>query len=808
MAEVKAKVNKAVVYKMISYKGKTGANNYTPLTAAQRLPKHERSIANGFSTLIAGLNSLGATLNSIAANVQNMVEFWRDAVRTQIKDTQALVKQEKKTDIKEEKRERKKEKQKFDQRKLAEREKDQEALKPKPNKFKSTLAKPAAQKKKRPWWDKLLEFVGDMVKIAVFKVIADNPETINKLVKILIAIGTFAAKAIEFLGGLALDGIIDFLENPISLKGFFGIFKFLIGAVPLFAAFKFLKDPGSLVATVGKVMGGILEGLKRMFGMNSKADKLKQFKLKKIAGQKGNFFTTKAGKIATGLTVGVGTGMAIKAAGGSDSEAVGGGVGATGGQMAGAAIGSAIGGPAGGMIGGAVGGLAGGAVGKAIGGLVEPIVGPIGDFFKQIGDTFGSVVADIKKPLEEFFSTLGAFLNGILDVVEPHMPLIGKIISVGLQVMFAPLFLGIRALTAVMKLFTGGGDKKDDGKEVEPKGDSPGARPKRIGEGGGDPKTYTKESKAVLIAGMPVGKTLTKEQMGVISMARMMDERNYQNFSPRVREMYEKQSSGSSSETVTPTPEKKAAGGWIKGPQSGYPVSLDGRSTSFIGHGTEWVGRKAGGKAFVVPFDTPATRQNKRLTGKRIGEAKRQGYSLPTAFDQRLNAYKSGGLVKPKKGFFGKAKDFLNKTPQVKLAKWLGGKASNLLGGKDEEGRPAGAMRWLAGAADQATGGFFDFDKRGHSLHQPAGVLQKSGEIIDNLKQKKNEERAKKMQAALDGAQPTVINSQKPAIQTGGGQSDSFPIIVPSDHDLDQDKYIMPKFGLIAEMKTDPVEFM
>jgi len=800
MAEVKAKVNKAVVYKMISYKGKTGANNYTPLTAAQRLPKHERSIATGFTTLIAGLNSLGATLNSIAANVQGMLEFWRDAVRTQIKDTKALVKEEKKTDIKEEKREKKKEKQKFDQRKLAEREKDQEALKPKPKKFKSTLAKPA-KKKRRPWWDKLLEFVGDMVKIAVFKVIADNPETINKLVKIIIAIGTFAAKAIEFLGGLALDGIIDFLENPISLKGFFGIFKFLIGAVPLFLAFKFLKDPGSLVATVGKVMGGILEGLKSMFGMNSKADKLKNFKLKKIAGQKGNFFTTKAGKIATGLTAGVGTGMAIKAAGGSDSEAVGGGLGATGGQMAGAAIGSAIGGPAGGMIGGVVGTMAGGAVGKAIGGLVEPIVGPIGDFFKQIGEVFNSVVADIKKPLEEFFSTLGAFLNGILDAVEPHLPLIGKIISVGLQVMFAPLFLGIRALTAVMKLFAG--DKGGSDEEITPpkKENKEGGRSKRIGEGGGPTEKVTKQ---VLIAGMPVGKTLTKEQMGVITMSRMMDERNYQNLSPHIRTMYENQSAESSSDTVTPAPEKKAAGGWIKGPQKGYPVSLDGRSTSFIGHGTEWVGRKAGGKAFVVPFDTPATRQNKRLTGRRIGEAKRQGYSLPKAFD----SYKSGGLVKPKKGFFGKAKDFLNKTPQVKLAKWLGGKASNLLGGKDEEGKPAGAMRWLAGAADQATGGFFDFDKRGHSLHQPAGVLQKSGEILDNLKQKKNEERIKKMQAALDGAQPTVINSQKPAIQTGGGQSDSFPIIVPSDHDLDQDKYIMPKFGLIAEFKTDPVEFM
>ena len=36
-----------------------------------------------------------------------------------------------------------------------------------------------------------------------------------------------------------------------------------------------------------------------------------------------------------------------------------------------------------------------------------------------------------------------------------------------------------------------------------------------------------------------------------------------------------------------------AMGGWISGPQSGYPVSLDGgATTAFIGHGTEWVGMK------------------------------------------------------------------------------------------------------------------------------------------------------------------------------------------------------------------------
>lgn len=79
--------------------------------------------------------------------------------------------------------------------------------------------------------------------------------------------------------------------------------------------------------------------------------------------------------------------------------------------------------------------------------------------------------------------------------------------------------------------------------------------------------------------------------------------------------------------------EKKAAGGWIHGPQSGYPVSLDGGgSTSFIGHGTEWVGfKKATGGAFVIPYDTPATKNNPRLTESRFKQAKQGGYALPYA---------------------------------------------------------------------------------------------------------------------------------------------------------------------------------
>ena len=96
---------------------------------------------------------------------------------------------------------------------------------------------------------------------------------------------------------------------------------------------------------------------------------------------------------------------------------------------------------------------------------------------------------------------------------------------------------------------------------------------------------------------------------------------------------------------ITNKLEQKSAGGWISGPMSGYPVSLDGGgSTAFIGHGTEWVGfkRAAGGSAFVVPFDTPATKNNPGLTGSRMRQAKQGGYALP--------GYSKGGEVKDPKG--------------------------------------------------------------------------------------------------------------------------------------------------------------
>lgn len=98
---------------------------------------------------------------------------------------------------------------------------------------------------------------------------------------------------------------------------------------------------------------------------------------------------------------------------------------------------------------------------------------------------------------------------------------------------------------------------------------------------------------------------------------------------------------------VVPAPTTKK-GGWIQGPQSGYPVSLDGgKSTSFIGHGTEYVSQKKDGSAFVIPVDTPDTRKTPGLETKRTQEAQRSGYTTPGFSEGGLFDFKPGGY-KPK----------------------------------------------------------------------------------------------------------------------------------------------------------------
>ena len=816
------------MYKMISYKGATGVQSkYTPITAAARLPKVEGSVNTGLRSIVNGINALGSTLNSIAANTQSNLESWRDNVRGQIKNANLLQKQEEKTDKKDRKRKLFKDKQTEKRRKFQLRNTKEEKAEKAKEKKKMGFAERGIGAAKKVGGGlfailgNLFGLLMDAIKFKIFEWISKNPKKVLRLGLTLAAIGKFVFNIIGFLGGMSLDGLTSFLENPISLKGFFGIFKFLLGAVPIFAGMVLLKNPKLMLDGAKKVIGGIVGGLRKLFGFQSKDQKFKEYKLKKLGGKKGNFFSSKAGKIATGLGAGFAGFTAAKASGASNTEAVGAGAGAAGGQAIGAKLGEMTGIPGAGAIGGMVGGMAGGKIGQAVGGLIEPIVQPISKFFKMIGDTFGGIVAEIKAPLEEFFKTLGGFLTGILEVVEPHIPLISKIIGIGFKTLFLPLFLGMKALTAVLKLFTGGKDGKKDEK-IKPGG---GGDEKPTGGGekpGSEPAV--KKFKATLIAGMPVvGDRLNPQQMAAIGMARSMDERNFQRMDPKIQKMYEDQKSEVKTTKSIQKEEKGkksevdpfgfSKGGWIKGPMSGYPVSLDGKTTSFIGHGTEYVGRKSGGKAFVIPFNTPATQKDSSLTARRWGEAKRGGYSLP--------GYARGGkaLVKPKKKnkAFGWLKKKFDNLPQVKAAKWLGNKVSNkieqahkMLGAKDEEGRPQGIARWLAGAADTATGGVFDFDKRGSMLDGASRLKDNIGQKLEDAKQKSQQQRYEKLKNSLQDSASTIMLDQgeAPMNMPGGDMTTDNPIVIPGDHHHDADKFIYPKYGLIAEFMTDPVEFM
>ena len=85
--------------------------------------------------------------------------------------------------------------------------------------------------------------------------------------------------------------------------------------------------------------------------------------------------------------------------------------------------------------------------------------------------------------------------------------------------------------------------------------------------------------------------------------------------------------------------------GLIQGPMSGYPVYMNGGMTpSFIGHGTEFVASKANG-GFVIPINTPSTKSQGGLFGRRVKEATAKGYKHP------FKGYSDGGFIsREKKG--------------------------------------------------------------------------------------------------------------------------------------------------------------
>ena len=738
------KVQKAKLYKMISYRGTGGGKKFTALSAADELSNIARDQDKAFKSITSGMNSLGASMNGIALQVEAMTQAMKDRVSAKIRGDNITKKQEIAADKAEADREKKKtnaERLREAKQKRADDEENSEKKKKKVEGEKMKEFKKAAKSAFGGFFGAIARFLGGIFKLfiafAALDWISKNPEKVQKLAEGLAAVGKFIWNITSFLVGSSLDGLIKFMENPISLQGLLGFGQFLLSAAPIFLGIAFLKAPGATVKAVTWVVTSLVKGILNI----GKAVKIGS-KLKKFA-------SSRFGKVAIAGGVGLSAYLGSKAAGDSQAEAIGAGVGTGGGALIGEAIGSKFGGPLGGMIGGVAGGFVGGKAGKAIGGFLEPIFEPIQKFFGMVGEVFNNVMAPIKESLGGFFEALGALMTGILDFVEPHLPLISKILGVGIQVMFAPFFLGLKALTAVLKFFAPKTDEVDKEKSkqgkakggafqtakmVKPKMASGGTFNlqdemakqlqrtmkvakafgqlmqlpfKALGVGimtaiGGIGKVFGAFLPAPIrnmlgsmvapiakIFGVPMsaigGSAASSEEMKGEDKGKAEGAKTAMTWEEKLLEAIAGDNGtislfGKLFKAIVEHPIFKgvkavakgllgaigsffgfseggyvpgrAMGGWISGPQSGYPVSLDGgMTTSFIGHGTEWVGMKgfAGGGAFVVPFDTPATRQNPGLTSQRMGEAMRGGYSMPR-FSKGgfLPKFSAGGKFDPK----------------------------------------------------------------------------------------------------------------------------------------------------------------
>ena len=851
------KVPKATLYKMVSYKGSTGGKKYTPLQSADEMGKMQGDMGKGFQAVIGGINSLGASINSIALGVQSMTSSLKTSIGKQVKAANTIEKVQKEAIKADDDREREKIKNEQRQKKLEQRNQSEEdgEVGGKRGLFKN-IGKAFKENTKKSFgglFTGLVRLSTYFLKIvmgmAALTWIARNPEAIQRLAKTLATVGKFILNMSSFLAGNAFNGLIKFLENPISLKGLFGALQFVAAAVPLFATLAFLKNPRGTVkafawvlSTLGKSLGGIMKAGGRM-------DKLR------------GFYRNKFAKVGLGVGLGLGAAFAVSQAGGDTFEAVGAGVGATGGAMIGQSVGNAIAGPVGGALLGAAGGFLGGKAGQGIGKFLSPLTEPLGRFFKDVGKVFNDIMAPIQESLSGFFEALGGVMNGILDFIEPHMPMITKILGIGINTLFAPLFLGLKALTAVLKFFA-------------PKGTETTTESSSFSESMSYKRAYNPDTglQEVIEGTQDEGVDIVAaNQHNYKSQIKMLEtEKRFDKIETEARGLefdpsqydekllkLEKAYNSTLEFGGIQTSASRAKGGWINGPMSGYPVSLDGgRSTAFIGHGLEWVGSKmASGGAFVVPYNTPATKKDSGLTSRRFREAMMGGYALPTKAEggeveqvignvevenkimgqgfnidiEELRKHQAQILRQLPEGTSiddviagevnmqhtqlikilanSDAQRATHQRRRMEVVSKLKNNFANFLRAEpNEEGQATGWKRIYMGLADAYTGNKYDFDGRGDMLDGAEKLHTEVGNMIELAKlalvDKKNEilaQQNKVVEAPKVTADPIV---------TGSGGGGSFDVPINVDNDGAADPYLITRFGLVSEFNGDMADLM
>ena len=846
------KVSKATLYKMVSYKGMKSGEKYKGMSTTKELAFMKEDFGKGMSAVISGINSLGASVNGIALGVQSMTSSMRLSVAKQIKSADKLIKIQEKGIVDDKTREKTKIKDEQRRRQLEKRNEAENASEiGQPSLFKK-IRKQFGESTKKSFgglFSGLVRFSGFLFKatagFAALTWLAKNPDSIQRLAKTLNSVGKFLLQMSSFLAGSAMDGLIKFLENPVSLKGLIGSLQFLASAAPLFVSLAFLKNPVGTVRAFAWVIGALGKSISGMFKAGKKMDMLRMFHRNKFA---------KLG-LGAGLGLGVGIVGSMMSGEGLDPETLGATTGAGLGATGGAMLGNAIGGPVGGMLLGAAGGALGGKVGGSIGKMLKPLTEPLGRFFKDVGKAFNDIMAPIKDSLGGFFEALGGAMNGILDFIQPHMPMITKIIGIGINTLFSPLFLGLKALTAVLKFFSPNKNKEETTKTTKPTKSSS-ASSEMSYTTKGNPETGLNE---VVNGSQAENQHNYESQIALLERRKRADKRKTEarggTFDPseydkkllKLKNAYDSTLEFGGISTSADNKNKrgsgKAKGGWINGPMSGYPVSLDGgRSTAFIGHGTEWVGAKmSSGGAFVVPFNTPATKKDSGLTTRRFREAMSGGYALPKKAD--------GGKVEPDQLVGGHTditvkmgEDGVSSKSKEKVQYSIDVNHLYLHRKQIENQLPDGAtiddiinknkininsrkLNTILATSDAAkatrermrmrnmklikgmtfAGGFETQKDAAKFLYNKAiGLKENVGSLINQAKLNMVD---KKMQAAESKVIQAPPQTADPIV-TGGGGGSSFDVPIVTNEERDADPYLITRFGLVSEFNGDMADLM
>lgn len=539
-----------------------------------------------------------------------------------------------------------------------------------------------------------------------------NVGKLQTIIQGVIGIVKVFKRLIDFGLGNALDGIVKMLDGGFSFKGLFGLFQFIIGSAVLMKTISWIKNPAKLATDFVSVVGFIIKGimnLKKGVGIYGKVKKFASTRAGRYMAAGATGAAAAAGSAIMGGTKEeiVGTGIGA-GAGSLAGEMLGERLGGTAGAVAGAAAGSI----AGGLLGGAAGKAlkpvtdAIGKFFKLIGDVLKPVFDFVGniakEFFSAVGDLIQSVVNFIEPHKDTLamigkvsmivaFGPLLALMKAITwvirlfvpkggdtengsqtspkrsfggKVVVPQMasggPLVGpgqefvdpisQRLKQGLQeAMLLPFkAVGIGLVSAfgligtIFGSFMPGPMQALLGSLLGP-----------ISSMFGVPASVFRKVSGFALKGIQKATNAVSEGAGGL-LENLLGGDGDTSVQGILRKILNAVTEMHSKNGQTPKMSiggsivGAANGGWINGPMSGYPVSLDGgRSTSFIGHGTEWVGfknRAAGGgagSAFVVPFNTPATVRTPSLTGMRMNQARSGGFAMPK--------FAAGGKFDPKK---------------------------------------------------------------------------------------------------------------------------------------------------------------